>query len=146
MGSRTERLNGHIAYTYQAYATVGIYELSSQINAETSEYIDSPYRYYFIAVDTADGVSTATVCYATKEAPTEQIKKSVSLSVSHDFDTLTIDGTSWTRDGLSKTTYTSNVDNVKSQINLVSYSVSEQSLESLVNERIQVANEQNPDT
>lgn len=130
-------------YKYEAYAARGIYELSYVKNAATQEYLENPYQYYFISVDTADGTNTATVCYATKEAPTEQVKKTVSFSVSEDYGTLTVDGVVWTRDALVKTTLKSVADGFENQMNIASYDVTDKSLESLITNRMPVTEEQN---
>ena len=137
------QIAGLKSYSYSAFALRGIYEMSWQRNVETSEFLDEKYLYYYVTVDTADGVTTATVCYALKETPTEQVKKTVSYSASEDFAKLTIDGDVWERATNGTSTYTNVKDGIESELRHVTFDMSEGSLESLVKERLPVEEESN---
>jgi hypothetical protein len=88
------KISGLKYYSYAAFAVRGLYKLNTYKVTETSEHLN-PYQYFYIAVDTANGISTANVYYATAEAPFEQVRRTVSFSASDDFLTLYIDGEEW---------------------------------------------------
>ena len=123
-------------YKYSAFARRGIYELTAMRNVESSEYLVVPYQYYYIVVDTADGVNTAKVYYATKEAPTEQITRTLSYSAKDDFSTMTIDGKVWSLEPQWSSYYLCIDEGIENQYRLVNSDISDASINSLIANRI----------
>ena len=128
-------------YKYQAFAARGVYELSAILNTETNEILTIPYQYYYIVIDTADGVDTATVYYMDPPAEDDagvvsQGKKTVTFSASEDFKTVTIDGKVWNIDPQWNSYYSSVISNQESQLRLVSHDISDASINSLIENKM----------
>ena len=131
-----EQIGNTKFYKYSAFARRGIYELTAMRNVETSEYLDVPYQYYYIVVDTADGVNTVKAYYATKEAPTEQITRTLAYSAQDDFSTMTIDGKVWSLEPQFLSYYISETDGIENQYRLVNNDISDTSIASLISNRL----------
>ncbi len=129
-------------YDFKGYGVRGIYELGNptKIEAENEEdnVPESPYLYCFYVIDTAKGVTTATVCYAMKETPTEQVTKSVSFSADSSWSTMTINSVLWTVDPTWGNYYYSESDGLKYQLTCRSNDISDSMLESLISSYIPV--------
>ena len=128
-------------YGYQDYAVRGIYEWETSTNIETGEVIASDYQYYYIVVDTAQGVTTAKISYALKETPTERVNQTVNISHTQgDWNSITIDGIVWSIDSGWGTYYYSEVEGVKRQIVNRSVDISDARLDELIANRMPMDN------
>ena len=124
-------------YDYNAFGVRGIYDLGSPTEIETGSVLESEYQYYFYVIDTAEGAITATVYYALKESPREQLTKTVSISKNaDDWSLITVDGKAWTIDPSWANSYYIESDGFKYRLSHVSYDVSDEVLESLVESRL----------
>lgn len=83
-------------YSYKAFALRGIYELTEITNATDSEMHSPRYSYYYVLIDTAEGKTTATVCYSPADEPNTQYKRTVNVTHADDFSWFVIDGVNWT--------------------------------------------------
>ena len=128
----TEQMGDLKSYSFDAFASRGIYSLDVLFDTETQQYLESPYQYYFIVIDTASGISTAKICYALKDAPKEQIQETLPFRFSEDGLTLTLGEHSWSADNYSKNSFTRIDENVKWTLYLHSHSVTESALDNLV--------------
>lgn len=133
------QISGLKYYKYTAFAKRGVYEINTYVNIDTLEHLQ-PYKYYYIVIDTANGVNTATLyyMYASEDgAETERVKKSVSFSESDDFKRITLDGVSWTEDtGFSSNYYYSEKDGFKTSIRLVSHDISDEYVNELIEAKL----------
>ncbi len=124
-------------YDYKAFGIKGIYELSAPTEIETGNVPESEYQYYFYAVDTAENKITATVYYALKESPTEQVKHSVTISKgADDWSLISVDGKVWTLDPSWGNSYYFESDGLKYFLSHVSYDLSDKVLASLVESKV----------
>lgn len=124
-------------YEYQDYAVRGIYEWEISTNIETGETVESDYQYYYIVIDTAQGVTTAKISYALKETPTERVNQPVNISHTEgDWNSITIDGVVWSIEPDFGTYYYSEVEGVKRQIVNRSSDVSDARLDELIADRM----------
>lgn len=123
-------------YSYEAYAVRGIYELGNPTEIETGNVQESPYQYCFYVIDTAKGVTTATVHYALRETPTQQVTKTVSYSADSSWSTMTIESVLWTVDPQWGSYYYSERDGLKYQLTCRSVDISDSMLESLISDRL----------
>ena len=120
-------------YKYSAFAKRGIYSLSVLDKDTGLQSAENANQYYLIVIDTADGVTTADVYYATKEAPTEQLKRTVTFSSSEDYSTLTVDGVAYgVISYLGGNYYQHETEAATTQIRLISNDISKASLDNLV--------------
>lgn len=127
-----EQLGELKSYKYAAFAKRGIYELGNIQDMTTLEFIDNPYLYFYYLIDTADGITTATVCYATKEAPTEQTKKTIAFSANEDFASMTLDGVVWSLDTQFGTHYSNQTNEIETELRHVSYDTTDEALTALI--------------
>ncbi|MBE6926349.1 MAG: hypothetical protein E7461_05840 [Ruminococcaceae bacterium] len=126
-------------YDYQSFAVRGIYELGTPTNIENGELAENPYQYYFYVIDTAKGVTTATVYYALKETPTMQVKETISLScTAGDWSEITLDGEAWRVDPTWGNYYYKESDGLKYTINQVGRDITEDELEYWISCRMPV--------
>lgn len=124
-------------YDFDGFAARGIYELGSLTDVTTGEVKDNGYQYFYYVIDTAKGVTTATVCYALRDTPTEQVKKTVPfVHEGTDWSAMTIDGVRWAIDPSWGTYYFSERDGLKYQLTCVSYDLSEDTLNDFVSSRL----------
>ena len=124
-------------YGYLEFGIRGIYELGSLTDIATGEVKDSGYQYFYYVIDTAKGVTTATVCYALRETPNQQVKKTVALHhEGTDWSSITIDGVQWTIDPNWGDYSYSGEDGLKYQLTIVSPSISDDTLNYLVESRL----------
>ena len=128
----TEQMGNLKSYGFDAFGYRGIYSQESPRNVETQEYLESPYQYYFIVIDTADGIDTAEICYALKETPTEQVRQTLPFRLSEDGATLTVGEQVWSADPLSRNTFSRREGNTEWMLYLRSHSVTYSGLDSLV--------------
>lgn len=125
------------SYDYNAFAARGIYELTSMFDVATGEHLESEYQYFFYIVDTATGAEKATVCYALKDSPEVQVRRDVTITrESGDWSAMTIDGVAWTLEKQWGNYYINEKDGIQRQLNLVSYDMSDEMLESLIDNRL----------
>ena len=120
-------------YDRNAFARRGIYMQDGILDAESGNYLESPYQYYFIVIDTADGVTSAEICYATKESPKVQVKETVAFSLSESCDSMTIGSDIWTIDPFGGNYFTTERDGTTVRMSLTGRSITDSALESLVN-------------
>ena len=121
-------------YDYQGYGVRGIYERNILSDTNTGEGEIPKYQYFFYVIDTAKGTTTATVCYALQEMPTERVTKTVTFANNgSDWSTMTIDGVTWTGGG---SYYYSESNGLQKQITCVSHDISDSMLESLISSRV----------
>ena len=126
-------------YSYEAFGARGIYELTAPIDTETGDVLDFDYRYFFYVIDTASGVTTATVCYALNDTPTERVTETVTFSHGSDgFNTFVIDGVEWTADSLWQNYYYREADGAKYTIHPVYGDISESALDYMVESRVPI--------
>ena len=120
-------------YSYENYGVRGIYEWDTSIVVETNEVVDFDYQYYFIVIDTANGVTTAKISYALRETPTVRVDKTVAFT--HSWSALTIDGLTWTflKGGYDCFTI---VDGVQRQMHNRSNDISDARLEELISYKL----------
>lgn len=124
-------------YDYKGFAVRGIYELSYVTNIATGEVTDSGYQYFYYVIDTAKGVTTATVCYALRETPTVQVKKTVTLThEGADWSAMTIDGVRWTIEPTWGNYYFRESEGFRYDLNKVSSDVTDAELEYQVSNRL----------
>jgi len=129
-------------YDYKGYGVRGIYELGNPTEIETGIVQESPYQYFFYVIDTAKGVTTATVHYALRETPTQRVTKTVSFAGNgSDWSSMTIDGVQWTVDPTWGTYYYSESDGLRYQLTCRSVDISDSMLESLISSYIPVVEE-----
>lgn len=129
-------------YSYEAFAARGIYELSNTVNTSTGEVIESAYQYFYYVIDTAKNAATATVYYATKEAPTVQVTSSVTISsIFENWDSFTLDNSVWTIDPSWRTYYYNESSDIKRTLTRVSNDISANMLQSLVDSRLPIEQE-----
>ena len=129
-------------YDYQSFAVRGIYELGTSANIENGELAEYPYQYFYYVIDTAEGVSTATVYYAFKETPTMQVKETVSFS--HrvgDWSEMTLDGQVWRIDAGYGNHYYSESDGLRHTITQASRSILDVDLQYLIESRLPAVQE-----
>lgn len=120
-------------YAYEAYGVRGIYEWEVTTDVETSQAVDNQYQYYFIVVDTANGVTNAKISYALKETPTVRVDETVALThTAGDWSSMTIGGIVWSIDSNFGTYYYSEVDGLRRQITNRSSDISDASLNELI--------------
>jgi hypothetical protein len=124
-------------YGYQDFSARGIYEWDVSTDITTGEALENEYQYYYIVVDTANGVTTANISYALKETPTVREDRTVVLShTAGDWNSMTIDGVVWTIDPTWGNCYYSEVDGVKRQISNRSNDISSARLDELIAGRL----------
>lgn len=118
------------SYDFEAFAARGIYELGTSTNIETGEVAEYPYQYFYYVIDTAEGVTTATMYYALQETPTMQVKETVSLThTAGDWSEMTLDGEVWRIDPTWGNYYYSESDGLKHTISQVSRDIADDELE-----------------
>jgi hypothetical protein len=117
-------------YNYQSFAVRGIYELGTSSSIETGELAEYPYQYFYYVIDTAEGVTTATVYYALKETPNMQVKETISLSrTAEDWSEMMLDGETWCIDPTWGNYYYRESDGLKHSISQVSRIITDAELE-----------------
>ncbi len=122
-------------YTYGAFGVRGVYEMISAKNAETGEYLESEYQYFFYVIDTAKGVRNARVYYALKEAPTQHEVRNYIISCSEDWNTITVANRQWNiLDGSGR--YTNEENGVQYEIVKVSSDISDHTVQQLIKNRL----------
>lgn len=135
----TSKLSNIKHYKYEAFAARGIYEINTYVNSETHLH-SSPYQYFFIVIDTADGVTEASIYYATAEAPTEKVKRTVSFSANEDFTALTIDGALWSVDTQLGSSYYNSTDGIYTMsIRQISNNTSKNNIDYYISSRLPAA-------
>lgn len=128
-----EQLNGIKEYSYEAYGVRGIYEWEITTDIETSQAVDNQYQYYFIVVDTANGVTNAKISYALKETPMVRVNETVTLThTAGDWSSMTIGDIVWSIDSNWGTYYYSEVDGMRRQITNRSSDISNARLSELI--------------
>lgn len=130
-----EQIDGLKYYKYDAFAKRGIYELCDMRDTESGEYLDIPYKYFYVVIDTADGVSGAKVCYATKDDPSNKTVKTVTVSFADSYGSVTVDGVTWVLDTQLANSYKSQKDGIESRIRRVSSDISDPELAYLIDQR-----------
>ena len=128
----TEQMGNLKSYSFDDFALRGIYGQDVLFDTETQQYSESPYQYYFVVIDTADGISAADVCYALKNTPHQQVRETLPFYISDDGLTLTVGEQIWSSDTYTRNSFTRMEGNVKWTLNLHSYSVTESALDDLV--------------
>ena len=130
------QVGGTKHYKYAAFAVRGLYEINTYMVTETLEHLN-PYQYFYIAIDTADGVNTANIYYATVEAPFEQIKRTVSFAANEDYKTLFIDGNEWRVDPqFSKGYYKTEYDIYTIQVRRAGNEISEADVQRYISQKL----------
>ena len=124
----TEVLGSIKSYDYKSFSMRGIYERTDLPTGE--ETAATEYLYYFYRIDTAEGITTATVYYATADDPNSPVKRTVTLAHADDYSTFTIDGEVWTLEAMSNNTY--KIEGAS--ISLIARNVSDSYIESLIKE------------
>lgn len=124
-------------YDYNSFAIRGIYELSSQTEIENGNVLESQYLYFFYVIDTAEGVTNITTCYATKDAPKNKITKTVYISkTADDWSTFTLDGKVWIKENSFSAYYYNEADGIKTTLTRMSNDISSDALEYIINGRL----------
>lgn len=132
-----EQLGSLKSYDYISFSARGIYEVNTFINTVTSEHLESKYQYFFYVIDTVKNAESATVYYALKEAPTEQIKLDVPITRgADDWSSMVIDGLTWTREPTWGSYYFALSEHIEKRLSLVSHSITQGEIESLIKERL----------
>ena len=133
--SYVERELGEIKkYEYSAFGVRGVYQLTSTINAETSDLIEDNYEYFYYLIDPVQNAYSATIYYALKETPETMVVKNVMLvKGGEDWNIITIDGITLTADHFSDSYY-SEVDGYKKTFSLVSNDISQSTIEWLISQ------------
>ena len=127
------------SYSYEAFGVKGIYELHPALRISTGETLESDYQYYFYVIDTADGLTTATAYYATKDAPTEQQSETFILTRAADgWNSFTLGDLVWSIEPVFSNYYTSEYDDLSRTISRISSDISASSLEWLVSNRLPI--------
>lgn len=127
-------------YDYQSFSMRGIYELGTSTDMETGELVEYPYQYFYYVIDTAEGITTATVHYALKETPTTQVTQSVSFSrATADLHEITLDGVIWRIDPAWGNYYYCESDGLKHNISQVSRVITDTELEYWIECRMPVS-------
>ena len=117
-------------YRYSAFATRGIDSLS--ITDKPAQAAEDPNQYFFIVIDTADGITTANVYYATKEAPTEQIQRTVNFSAGEDYRSLTVDSVTYSAHPVLSGYYQYETAEATTELRLICNDISKSALDNLV--------------
>ncbi len=124
-------------YSYEGFGARGIYELTSVMNLETSELIQTDYQYFFYVIDTAENASSATVYYATTDSPTTPLTRTVTITQgSSSWESFTMDGSVWSNDPLYSVYYCTQVGNDKITITCVSSDISESTVQYYIENRL----------
>ena len=125
-----EQVGALKVYDYQSFALRGIYELGTSTNMETGELLEYPYQYFYYVIDTAEGVTTATMYYALKETPTMQVKETVAFSYSTEgLGEMTIDGDIWRTESMWSSSFYCEIDGQKHSMSQVSHNVTDAELD-----------------
>jgi len=129
-------------YGYEEYAMRGIYELtnyqSTQTDAATDTAVENPYQYYFIALETATGATSATVYYALKTDLTP-VQKTVTLTQAEgDWAKMTIDGIEWTIDPTWGNYYYNEANGIRQEINRIYGEVSQTYIQELIQNKLPI--------
>ncbi len=120
-------------YDYEGYGARGIYEWSVATEVETQNAVDTGYQYYFIVIDTANGVTSAKISYALRETPTERVDTTVVFARGTDgWGVMTIDGLIWTADATWGNYYTTVVDGIRRQITNITNDIRDAKLNELI--------------
>ncbi len=125
-------------YSYQDFGFRGIYSLEMSTDLHTGMAVESEYQYFYYVIDTAKGVTTATAYYALRETPTMQVKETVSLTHTGDWNEMTLDGETWRFDGLY---YNNESEGLKNTINKVRQDISDSELQYLIDSRLPATQE-----
>ncbi len=121
-------------YDYKAFGVRGIYERITPWDIETGVVQDNPYQYFYYVIDTANNAPRATVYYALKESPTEQVVRDAVIErLAEDWSQISIDGTIWTlEDGQYSRNYYNEADGARYTLGFASSDISDARLESLI--------------
>ena len=120
-------------YDYNSFGARGIYRLDSAVDVSTGDVIESEYQYFYYVIDTAENLSSATVHYALKGTPTTDVTANVVLAKnSEDWNAITLDGATWTREYILGNVYIKESDGIKYQITRVSNDISSETLGYLI--------------
>jgi|GEM_PF-1766387 len=131
-----EQLNGIKEYSYEAYGVRGIYEWTVSTDTTTNQAVSHDYQYYYIVIDTVNGVTTAKIAYALRETPTARVDETVAFTHSNDWSTMTIDGLVWTIEPTWGNYYIAEVGGIQRQISNVSNDISNARLSELIEGRM----------
>ncbi len=137
----TEQLGELKSYDRNAFARRGIYRQDGIIDTASGQYLDDPYQYYFIVIDTADGITSAEICYALKETPNTEVRETASFSLSENGDSITIGGDIWTVDPFGGNYFSTERDGTTRRMSLTSRSITDAALEDLVKSYLPVVQE-----
>ena len=107
-------------------------------STQTDVTVENPYQYYFIALETATGVNSATVYYALKSDLTP-VKKTVTLTHAEgDWSNMTIDGIEWTIDSTWGNRYYNEAEGVRKEICCVYGEISETYIQELIQNKLPI--------
>ena len=120
----------------KAFSMRGIYELGKSTDTSTGAEADNGYHYYYLIIDTSDGVTSAQCFYSPSDNPNSLSKKTVTFTHSEDFDTLTLDGKCWTLSPNYGTYYVLTEGDVEHKLVRISYEVTEQALMELIEDKL----------
>ncbi len=128
-----EQLGALKKYDYKAFGTRGIYQRNAAWDIETGVVQDSPYRYFYYVIDTAENALKATAYYALNEAPDEQIARELPLErISEDWSQFSIDGVTWTLELPGNSNYYNDTDGLRTTISRVSNDITDARLRELM--------------
>ena len=133
----TEQMGDLKSYSFDAFALRGIYSQDQSFFSETPQdpkipYSDNPYQYYFLVIDTADGVSTAMACYALKDTPDQQVRETLPFHISDDGLTLTVGEQTWTSSPAARNAFARFDGSISWILGIRSHSVTKSALDDLV--------------
>lgn len=128
-------------YSYQDFGKKGVYEMTSAISTETGDTVDTGYQYCYFIIDPVKGANKATLLLATKEDPFTPQSREITFEKGTDWQTVTLDGITFTLEGTWNNSYVNQTDETKTTIVQVSREVDSQTLEYLIQSKLPATDE-----
>ncbi len=120
-------------YDYNAFGKKGIYQRNAPWDIETGVVQESPYRYFYYVIDTAENELKATAYYALNESPDDQVTRKLVLTRdAEDWSQISIDGVSWTLEQPWNSNYYNDTDGLRTTISRVDSDISDARLGELI--------------
>lgn len=119
-------------YEYNAFSVRGVYQRSASWNIESGEVQNDPYQYYYYVIDPVKNALKATVYYALKETPTQQVKQELTLErLAEDWSSISLGGDTWAKEPWASS-YTNDNEGLRSTLNFTSSDISEENIQALI--------------
>ena len=130
-----EKLGEIKEYGYEEFALKGVYELSNYTSVnEQTETLENPYQYFFVAVETATGKTSAKVYYALKSDGIDR-SENYAITKIEGWQKVKIGDMEWTKEAMSDNTYSYITSEIKQTIVLRDRDNSEKRINELIAEK-----------